>query len=1083
MLHAHVRMWVAILPFDIHFRYPTYSFDIPPFTPFTLRALIAIINVVKPGVSVKVDTLDPTKRRQNCILAIKAANSYLKIPKIISPDDLSSGSVDELSVMTYLSYFVEPFRAKLLKFVQKKLPRLNITGFTRDWYNGRAFGAMIQACFPDITTLEHLNARTDSEYIKELLKMVQKKLGISVPFTAADLASGKVEELQIMTMVLQIKSGDLVALSDEVLVDGAGIKSASLHQETSFTINATKAGPGQLYIDAYYEEDGRKLKFKLAPRPRSQVFNVTYTPSFTGKILFEITWADAKIPESPFMVPVTDSSVVSIVDFESHSTVIQVGRPLTLQLNTRKAGHGQLSSHLQYGNSRERIRVDINALDNGRKELRYTPPKFGTAVLHIFLDKVELSHLAITYTVVDVSGYRIEALPKNATYSVFEEPEFTVLAEKGLPLNVLQMTAILDIEDQIPINFTSIAGNRGTASFTPAIPGTYTVEVVCMDQLIPGTPFKVRVSDPHNCRVKGPIPTHLEFGKSHIFEISTKEDGVGSLTFESSDHDISSIFSTSKKRKGSMQQIEVVPLVEGDFVVGIKYQGQWISNCPFRLKVCDPSKLQVNENLCVAAMGKPVQFTVKAKEKCNTAFSFQIKANGPSATYTPQVKLSEDGLLYSAEFVPWEIGDHTIAITYGGFDIPNSPITLPVVSFDSDACSAAGSGLQKTYSNIPTHFLVLSKHNGLLEDNTLRIRVTSVIDNEECRIRARDNKNGTYSIAYLIQKPGAYLITILAAEQHIAGSPFKLNALPGPEADKCEMYGPALEESTVLTFGKPIDFTVDTSRAGVGKLSVNAIGPEGTKARVFMANADQPGKHDISIDALHHGKHRVSVKWSDNHIPCSPFIIKVFPGADSRKCIAHGPGLEDGFVGKKSSFTIDTKNAGAGILKVRLHGVKGAFKIEIAPIDQKNRRTLLAKYNPTQPGEYLITIKWSEMHVPGSPFRVKIKGDGTIDFIPVRSSCIPTPRLHEHDTPDFGDVGEEENGNDMPAISSAASSVRGLQPSDYHNRGKHIHTPTFNRAIKDEASVRGSGKMVTFATLKQKDGRVVGTGVVPAKAQ
>ena len=1028
---------------------------------------------MKPGISAKVDTLDPTKRRQNCILAIKAAHSYLKIPKIISPDDLSSGSVDELSVMTYLSYFVEPFRAKLLKFVQKELPRLNITGFSKDWYNGRSFGAMIQACFPDITVLEHLNAKTDLEYIKELLKVVQRKLGISVPFSAADLASGKVEELQIMTMVLQIKSGDLVALSDEVMVDGDGIKSASLHQETSFSINATKAGPGQLYIDAYYEEDGRKLKFKLTPRPHSQVFNVTYTPTVTGKILFEITWADVKVPDSPFVVPVTDTTVVSIMDLESHSTVVQVGRPLTLQLDTSKARNGQLTSHLQYG--REKIRVDVNTLDNGRKELHFTPPKFGTAVLRIFLDKVELPHLAVTYTAVDVSGYRIESLPGKATYSVFEESEFTVLAERGNPLNVLEMTAILDIEDQIPIKFTSIAGNRGTAHFTPALPGTYTIEVVCMNQLIPGTPFKIRVSDPHNCRVTGPIPTNLEFGKPHVFEVSVKEDGDGLLTFESSDRDISSIFSTSMKRKGNTEKIKVVPLVEGDFMVGIKYQGQWISNSPFRLKVCDPSKLQVSENLRVAATGKPVQFTVKAKEKCDEAFSFQIKADGPSATYTPKVTLSEDGLLYSAEFVPWEIGDHTIAITYGGFHVPTSPIKFPVVSFDSDACSAAGSGLQKAYSNVPAHFLVLSKHEGLLEDNTLTIRVTRVIDNEECRIRARDNKNGTYSIAYLIQQPGAYLITILAAGSHIAGSPFKLNALPGPQADKCEMYGPALEESTVLTFGKPIDFMVDTSRAGVGKLTVHAVGPEGTKARVFMASADQPGKYDISIDALRHGKHRVSVKWSDSHIPSSPFIIKVFPGADSRKCIAHGPGLEDGFVGKKSSFTIDTKNAGAGILKVRLHGVKGAFKIEIAPIDQKHRRTLLAKYNPTQPGEYLITIKWSEMHIPGSPFRVKIKGDGTMG--PLQASRLPTPRLQDHDMPNFGEDDEEDS--DLPAISSTASSMRKGKPS---NRN-HLDGTTFKRGIKDGAGVRGSGKMVTFATLKEKDGKVIGPKTAPAHGQ
>lgn len=1043
--------------------------------------MISLINNVKPGIAPNEATLDPTKHRQNCIIAIKVANNYLKIPKIISPDDLSSGAVDELSVMTYLSYFVEPFQAKLLKMVQKMLPQFNIKGFSSDWYDGKAFSALMTACFPDLfVNWSKFEAESSKDYIEELLKVAKKRLGIKPPFKAADLASGKVEELQIMTMIMLLREGELVPLPDEITVRGQGIEGANFQKETSFVIDASEAGPGSLDIDAYYEDKGQKLKFKLVKKT-AQAFGLIYTPTHTSSIIFNIMWSEIPVPGSPFTVPVTDSTVVKIIDFDMHNTIVEAGKQITLMFEAKKAGQGHLSGYLLHG--KEKIHAIATAFKNGNIKLDYTPKKAGTAVLHIFWNKEELKHLAVTYTVVDVGGYLIHSLPKNKAYCILEEPEFCVHSSKGLPLSVLQMTAVLTLDVQIPIKFTSIDGNRGYASFTPTLPGVYRVEVVCVDQLIKGTPFSVRVSDPHSCRVQGEIPSFLQLGKPHTFKIDTKEAGVGAITFESSDRNISTCFMTQLKPNSTndLQSLEVTPQAEGDFLVGVKYQKHWIHNSPFRLQVCDPTKFKVAQKLRMGNVGHPIEFTVESVERLENGLMPQIKATGPSAKYSPQVSRNENGLGVFVKFIPWEIGDHEITVKYGEFDIPNTPIHFPVVSFDSNACSAAGSGLQRAYTNIPAQFVVIGKKEGLIEDGTLKIAVKSVIGDNECRIRVRDNKNGTYNIAYLIETPGAYLITIQTAGQHIPGSPFKLNALPGPDAHKCKMYGPALEEDTILTFGKPIDFTVETAKAGMGKLIVKAVGPEDTNARVFVAKTGQHGKYDISIDAHRHGKHRVSVKWSGQHIPCSPFIIKVFPGADARKCIAHGPGLEDGFVGKKTSFTIDTKNAGAGLLRVRLHGIKGAFKIEIAPVDQKHRRTLLANYNPTQPGEYLITIKWSEVNVPGSPFRVKILGDGTTKLPTEMIVFTPTPRPSE-DFSAFEEIEDEENEDDGSGGSSRSKALLSTPSVLQTAENAERHTPipsTFRHVPKNLASStppknQKTPKAVTFGHTPQRPGtRVV----------
>ena len=49
----------------------------------------------------------------------------------------------------------------------------------------------------------------------------------------------------------------------------------------------------------------------------------------------------------------------------------------------------------------------------------------------------------------------------------------------------------------------------------------------------------------------------------------------------------------------------------------------------------------------------------------------------------------------------------------------------------------------------------------------------------------------------------------------------------------------------------------------------------------------------------------------------------------------------------------------------------GAFRVEMQRESQKDR-TILCKYEPTEPGDYRIEVKWSGEHVPGSPFMVMI---------------------------------------------------------------------------------------------------------------
>lgn len=76
------------------------------------------------------------------------------------------------------------------------------------------------------------------------------------------------------------------------------------------------------------------------------------------------------------------------------------------------------------------------------------------------------------------------------------------------------------------------------------------------------------------------------------------------------------------------------------------------------------------------------------------------------------------------------------------------------------------------------------------------------------------------------------------------------------------------------------------------------------------------------------------------------------------------------FVGDfQGLFQVDSKGAGPGTMKVRIHGPKGAFKVEMYR-DHPKDRSINVRYNPSEPGLYTANIFWSDEHIVGSPFEV-----------------------------------------------------------------------------------------------------------------
>lgn len=930
--------------------------------------LLALINEIKEGLVPTIDKLNPSNKHSNCTLAIRTASTHLKIPPILRPDDLSSSSIDELSVITYLSYFCKPAEAMLLKWVRDTIPHIKVSNFSSDWSNGVTLATVVEACYPGtFPDWRRLRPEEGAENVAQVFAAVKARLGVAPNMKAEELASGEVEDLKVMAYIFRIRNGQLLTLSGEVSASGPGLSSVMVGKQTYFTINTAMAGPGQLHIDAQ-DMRGNKVKFSLM-ESRSTIV-VRYTPLHIGELTFDILWSDQPIANSPFTVRVLDSDSIRIVDLESHPTMVHTNQPIQLDIDTSRSGYGFVTAYFSYNDSKRNVFVETTS-DGKKVSLSYTPGTPGEATLRLFWNNEELTHLAVHYTVVDHGAYKVVSYPEKRLYRAFDSAQFSVKSS-GPSLGQLHMTAICG-EVQIPIGFRLIDGKIGYASFVPTLSGKFRVEVACAGQLVEGSPFLVQVSDPSKCIVKTHPPKYLSIGEAHEFTVSTKDAGEGEIQFSCQDgRKVEENFRTRLAQDpDGTQRLFVTPLTEGEFSVGLTFCDTFIGGSPFTLLTCNPAQCMMISRHENATVGAPVEFVISVP---SPLLKPVVKAIGKTAHYNVTVTTA-DSINYKANFVPWEVGRHEVAITYGSYHISGSPVEFNVKpQSGGGAYTATGTGLQSALTGVPSQFYILTRVQGLIENGTLSVSVCGVVNKVEGRVRVRDNRDGTYSVAYLVHEQGAYLVSVQVANQHIVGSPFRLTASLGPRANMCRMYGQALDEEAMLTVGRPIEFSIDTTGAGSGKLTVKAIGPQGNEAKVFLARNQKSAVYDVKLDPLTSGKHRVSVKWADVHVPGSPFVLKIWPGIDPSKCKASGPGLHDGVVGRQAHFTIDTRQAGAGVLVVHLRGMKNAFKINMRPADEMDRRTLIAQYEAQVPGEYLISILWSDQHIPGSPFKVRIHG-------------------------------------------------------------------------------------------------------------
>ena len=664
-----------------------------------------------------------------------------------------------------------------------------------------------------------------------------------------------------------------------------------------FGVDITDAGKGELTITGK-DPSGKQITTIFTneqERRGKRVKLARYTPETVGHHILELKWEGIDIPDSPLDFSIVDPSKCIVKDLPPQNGVVQNEdiKPIHFSILCDEAGDVPPEVSVSASGVSDPMQLQPSSKSASIFNYEFTPGSFGNVAISVLFGGFSVPNSPFKFAVVDPNRYSVSGLNLPGKYArIADLVVFDISSKKYGSDDVLDITmhGPKGEKDQ-----KSVIPQKGKYkhSFTPMSAGSYDIFVECLGVQVSGSPLQINVVDPHKCQIFGRFPSHFQVKEEEEVVLNTQGAGEGEIQVlfsgEKEHHSVGcrivrqDINSYSLLFKGKQIDSTSVSILWGGFN---------IKGSPFHINISDASKCKVHGTVLTsltATTGEKLSFSVDTKEAGKSELS--VVPKGPSATYKPDIKLVDRK--YNVSFTPWEVGQLSMDVFWGNSHIPNSPFLINVEN-SRNICNATGDGLKTAVVGQESSFTIITSEMGLLGKKAIDVSIAGVRSGR-LKGTVTDNVNGTYTVSYTPQKPGAYVANITVNKNLVLGSPFKINVVSAPDASKCIAGGPALQPKAVLLTGSHLEVTVDSSEAGTGKLEAIIHGPNEYSPKVYMSEGVN-GLYSIKFQATFPGRYSVQLLWSGQEIPGSPFNVRVHPAPDASKVRAYGSGLEDGYV-------------------------------------------------------------------------------------------------------------------------------------------------------------------------------------------
>ncbi|KAL8212536.1 UNVERIFIED_CONTAM: hypothetical protein K2H54_050177 [Gekko kuhli] len=894
-------------------------------------------------------------------------------------------------------------KQRLLGWIQNKIPYLPITNFNQNWQDGKALGALVDSCAPGLCPdWEAWDPKKPVDNAREAMQQADDWLGVPQVITPEEIIHPDVDEHSVMTYLSQFPKAKLKPGAPlkpklnpkKARAYGRGIEPHGnmVKQPANFTVDTISAGQGEVMV--FVEDpEGNREEAKVAPEnDKNKTYAVQYVPKVTGPHKVTVLFAGQHISKSPFEVYVDkaqgDASKVTAKGPGLEATGNIANKPTYFEIYTAGAGVGDIGVDVEDPQGKNTVEVTVEDKGNQVYRCVYKPLQAGPHAVRVVF-----------------AGEQVPKSPWNVLIGEACNPNACRASGRGLqPKGVrIRETADFKVDTKAAGSgdiHVAIKGPKGLEElvkqkefvdgvyafeYYTLTPGKYIVTISWGGHNIPKSPFEVQVgpeAGPQKVRAWGPGLHEGVVGKSADFVVESIGPEVGSLGFAIEGPSQAKI-ECDDQNDGSCD-VKYWPKEPGEYAVHIMCDDEDIQDSPY-MAFIQPSSIDFDSDKVKAygpglertgcIVNNPAEFTVDASEAGNAPLKIYAQ-DGDGDLIDIQTR-SKPGGIYACSYVPTKPMKHTLAVTWGGANVPSSPYRVQIgQGSHPHKVKVIGPGVERTglKANEPTHFTVDCTEAGE-GDVSVGIKCDAHVLNEEEQDIDFDiihNANDTFTVKYTPPAAGRYTVKVLFAGEEIPTSPFRVKVEPSHDANKVKAEGPGLSKSGVEN-GKPTHFTVFTKGAGKAPLDVQFRGPladaeDAVKDLDIIDNYDY--SHTVKYTPVQQGNMKVLVTYGGDPIPKSPFTVGVAAPLDLSKIKING--LENRVeVGKDQEFLIDTKGAGGqGKLDVAIFGpTQQALPCLVEPIVGKECST--AKYIPREEGIYVVDVSYDGNPVPGSPYNVE----------------------------------------------------------------------------------------------------------------
>jgi len=732
--------------------------------------------------------------------------------------------------------------------------------------------------------------------------------------------------------------------------------------ECSLTVDVSDAGHGALSVAV--RTSGQEVKHSIRDMSRGQ-YQVLYYPQLATSHKVDIKYNGLTVAESPIVLharnPATGKEPTATglglyqARVEKQTSFIIETLGVTAQaFDIFVTGPGNVVP------PNEAIPVRCYQQKDKNLLAEFKPLSAGPHKIEVLHNREQVSGSPYVCQVYDPTKVIILGA-EDRTATVGEPVQFR-LDRRNAGYAELNVVAISPLGQDLPIEVAGVPGGEGDLiEFSPSVAGRYKLSLTYGGEEVPGSPLIYTVQEDRTPTVFGKGLTLGQVRDVALFKIDGR--GLeGEPRVEVQGGRTRTVLQEDKEEAG-LYIVKYIPEEVGHTAIHVFWNNTEIPGSPFQARICDSTAVKPMggwEGVLDLDTGRMEM--VVGEERLITwdvskagPGSMDIEIQGP--VYDHRLDNAGPGKIKFV-FIPRKEGTFTLATKWNGSLVRTVQAVVRTSQPQqqqqqqqqrtSGRVVLTGKGLMSATCGEESIFVIDGSDGGDGEPVVSLSGIDSTIP-----VSCRAVSHNIWEASYIPARPGTYLLNVTWAGRLVKECPLKVSVDPPSNASKVICSGEGLRAGTM---GKEIKCIIDTRSAGQDELTIKCEGPQGKKA-LSELNDHRDGRFTLYIRPQEVGRHSLSIQYGGHHVPGSPFQLRVSSAPDPSKVRVYGPGVEHGVLARyQSRFICDTRGAGAGQLTVRIRGPKGAFRVEMQRESQKDR-TILCKYEPTEPGDYRIEVK------------------------------------------------------------------------------------------------------------------------------